>query len=75
MYINDALGQVGFISNVRNQEANAHLIAAAPEMYEALEALVFAVNTFAISPTEVLDENSPIMDAIRVALKKARGEA
>ena len=56
-------------------QANARLIAAAPSMYEALEAVVIALDRLSIPPAEVLDENSPIMDAIRVALKAARGEA
>ncbi len=55
-------------------EANADLFAAAPQMYEALQAIEIALKTGIGSPHEILDENSPIRDAIRDSLKQARGE-
>ena len=56
-------------------QAVAHLIVASPDMYEVLEAIEIALDKFHASPSDVLDENAPIMDALREALKKARGEA
>jgi len=55
------------------QVANAHLIAAAPDLYEALETaescIVDVVGAFGVKvPDEILQE-------IRAALAKARGEA
>ena len=47
-----------------NEKANAHLIAAAPELYEALEAVV---------ATDA-DGETPQWKAARAALAKARGE-
>ena len=47
--------------------ANAHLIAAAPDLYEALEANVDAMDNLGIS--------GGAMDAARAALAKARGES
>lgn len=52
----------------RQSEANAHLIAAAPEMYEALENLIAWID-----PNENYDE--PQTNAAYAALAKARGEA
>ena len=49
-----------------NSKANAHLIAAAPELYEALEAMVKITETYCDEPDEV--------DVARAALAKARGE-
>ena len=50
--------------------ANAHLIAAAPDMAEALEkALNFITNT-----ESEMGETLPCGDAARAALAKARGE-
>lgn len=53
--------------------ANAHLIAAAPEMYEALEAMI---DRYAPSYHDCIDDGMPeceICDA-RAAIAKARGE-
>lgn len=51
-------------------EANAHLIAAAPDLYAALErALNFIANT-----ESEMGEALPCGDAARTALAKARGE-
>lgn len=52
-------------------KANAHLIASAPEMYEALER---TVNHFGILPDDMTTPDSVIGQA-RSALRKARGEA
>ena len=57
------------------QQAVAHLIAVAPDMYEVLEAIEIALDKFHASPSDVLDEKAPIMNALRDALRKARGEA
>ena len=53
--------------------ANARLIVASPDMYEVLEAIEIALDKFHASPSDVLDEKAPIMNALREALKKARG--
>ena len=51
-------------------KANAHLIAAAPELYEALE---FAAKTLERTANDTLDGRNAAMQA-RDALAKARGE-
>ena len=51
------------------QDANAHLIAAAPDLYEALEEIADYVGdevSFILGP--------PVVSAARAALAKARGE-
>lgn len=53
-------------------EADAHLIAASPEMYEALEALVDLQNGPPLIREQV--EWNSAMDRARAALAKARGE-
>ena len=53
-------------------DANARLIAAAPELYEALEAMVAAWHTRYCDDGPDLDE---IEQRARAALAKARGEA
>ena len=55
--------------------ANARLIAAAPDMFNALKAIEFALAIPGTTTQEVLDENSPIRGAIREAITKAEGEA
>lgn len=55
-------------------QPDANLIAAAPELYEALEAAELACR-MGIPPSEVLSLNSTIRLAARAALTKARGEA
>lgn len=52
------------------EKANAHLIAAAPEMLEALENLL----QFVDSIPDITNEHSK-MKAARDAIKKARGES
>jgi len=55
---------------IQRDRANAHLIAAAPDMAEALEkALNFITNT-----ESEMGETLPCGDAARAALAKARGE-
>ena len=49
-------------------EASAHLIAAAPDLYEALESLVDEVTNHG-------EADGAILDSARAALTKARGEA
>lgn len=60
-------GELGYWDSSPDEEmANAHLIAAAPELYEALEAMLEECED---------DEFAPhVMDA-KAALAKARGEA
>lgn len=55
---------------LETEGANARLIAAAPELLEVVQALAhFSENPLTIiSP---LDENSPLMDAARLAIAKA----
>ena len=48
-------------------QANAHLIAAAPELYEALERMVADYDIGEMTET-------PILDVANAALAKARGE-
>lgn len=62
--------------------ANAHLIAAAPELYEALEACrAFIADQYADAKSQALDGEyvspiaRPIWNAIHEAMTKARGEA
>ena len=54
----------------KTQRANAHLIAAAPDLYEALDRLVGEIKDYHVS--------SSVLDAIEAsiyAIAKARGEA
>lgn len=57
------------------RDANARLIAAAPDLLAALEAIELALRLPNVTAGEILDENSPIRDGIRTALAKAKGEA
>lgn len=57
-------------SDVEAMHANAHLIAAAPEMYEALDALLIGMEA---SGGWAGDDG--LFDAGMAALRKARGEA
>jgi len=53
--------------------SNARLIAAAPEMYEAIAAIATAMNLGYI-PNEILSEGSPILEELRAAIAKAEGK-
>jgi phage tail protein X len=59
-------------------EANAHLVAAAPELYEALKAMADDYEEFVYNPAtdrwDVPLFNKPVHDMARAALAKARGE-
>lgn len=55
------------------EQANAHLIAAAPDMYEALEAAVSEYGKPG-GPWNVPSEPGTWIDKARAALAKARGE-
>ncbi len=65
-----------------NVKANAHLIAAAPEMYEMLERFL-PYSTFDIDGNETLhggefkwnEDDDPMIDELKKLLAKARGEA
>lgn len=63
--------------DTKQTEANAHLIAAAPEMYDALE--VAAAELEQCEPNDEYPEMQMayrnIMGQIKSALKKARGES
>ena len=61
---------LAYKSNTAN--ANAHLIAAAPDTYEALEVLLNRYD--AICDIAGLDKDNPASNKARKALKKARGE-
>lgn len=58
---------------VKTEDANAHLIASAPEMYEALLKCVSADPTIVTNRPGWMDYIASIEGA-RAALKKARGE-
>ena len=56
-------------------ESNAHLIAAAPDMYEALQNIMNGIDTGMIEIITVADEQLAFsMQQARKALAKARGE-
>lgn len=57
------------------REANACLIAAAPDLLQVAEAIEGALRMPGVTAAEVLDENSPIRDALRAAVSKAKGGA
>jgi hypothetical protein len=59
-----AVAHVTSAAGFAERDANAHLIAAAPELYEALDAFM---------RLGTMDDQSAI-DAARAALSKARGE-
>lgn len=54
------------------ERANAYLIAAAPELYEALAAFVGVCDNG--TPTKFIEELGSVVPAARAALAKARGE-
>jgi hypothetical protein len=56
--------------NSEAMDANARLIAAAPELLEALEGLVDSIEKFGIGRTR----NDGYFDSAYAAIRKARGE-
>ena len=60
----------GVSQSKRERKANAHLIAAAPELYEALEELV----SFLRAHVEHFKSYNPLTEDALAALAKARGE-
>ncbi len=56
-------------TNGRREEANAHLIAAAPALYEALEEILAIAEDFVPVPLK-----APGFERARAALAQARGE-
>ena len=67
-------GSVHYAKNYENERrANAHLIAAAPELLEALELIAQSKNAmdFIANDTEI----TGLVHTIRQAIAKARGEA
>lgn len=66
------VGPRGVVADTIGMEANAHLIAAAPDLYAALQALMPVLDDLT-----TLDEPFPAEDAViaaRAALAKADGE-
>lgn len=57
-------------------EANAKLIAASPELLEALEALIFSTDAIPVNTVGPTKINAVILSrhVARLAIKKARGE-
>ena len=67
----------GTVEAMSEIEANANLIAAAPDMYEALEAYVRLERDdilASLSPQELYNEYVECKQKIHKALRKARGE-
>jgi hypothetical protein len=67
-------GKIGLVYGIIDQDnkANANLIAAAPELYKALDVL-----TLVVGLTPILGNKAALQEAIDIAratLKKARGE-
>ena len=61
--------------NHNESEANARLIAAAPELYEVAEALFKAIDNYLITNTGDEDSVGVLLDCASAALSKARGES
>lgn len=80
--VKESLGWV-YICEQVEQQANAHLIAAAPDLYHALNSLnLMCVCGYGIceqlgadDPVPLKWKSCPVCDPARAALKKARGEA
>lgn len=68
------IAQVTHFSPMNGIDSAAHerLIATSPEMFEALEAIEFALSQ-GMPAAMVLDENSPIRDCIRAAVAAVKG--
>lgn len=67
-------GNIGLVYGIIDQDnkANARLIAAAPELYEALDTLSLVVGLTPIAGNKAALQEA--VDVARAALKKARGE-
>ena len=63
---------VAVMTHMRNGDANARLIAAAPELLGTLKQLVFAITEDAATP---MSEDSPALIWARAAIAKAEGRA
>jgi len=65
------------VENGSDGPYNAHLIAAAPELYEALERLFNVANHFNVSGVYLSEdaENFEALEVAEMALAKARGES
>jgi hypothetical protein len=68
------IGPVGEVFGHKGQpmKANANLLAAAPELYEALDTLTLVVGLTPIAGNKAALQEA--FDVARAALKKARGE-
>ena len=69
----------GWEENGYPVEANARLIAAAPELLEALEDLIYTASRLwdevkPIKDTDAITATHPIIEAAKFALAKAKGE-
>ena len=66
-----------FYYDAEQTYANAHLICAAPEMYEALKAILPYVPISSASEGGAVARSGNVLaaDKVRAALKKARGES
>lgn len=62
------------ITRSYNSFANARLIAAAPELLQVLKDIEAMLNA-GLDASIVMDENSPMRDAMRDAIRKAKGGA
>ena len=67
----------GVYGDTVKMTANAHLISAAPEMYEALQAILPYVPISSASEGGAVARSGNVIaaDKVRAALKKARGES
>ena len=76
IYIENAGGLIicevgGYVISAEMAEANAHLISASPKLYKACEAVT---DYFSADFYEDCSEVAILMNILRAALKKARGE-
>ena len=67
------IARLALVDSVSQIEANAHLIAAAPTMYEALKAMLSQVKHIDQSATHEGLTNCDIIAKARVALAQAEG--
>lgn len=72
----DAADSACFVPDIQIREANARLIAAAPEMLDALKAAEKDLATFEAEVTSILPmAKSPALPLIRAAIAKAEGKS